>query len=428
MSINADNDHYNASHEKEMTGHEILLTRRHFLYGALGVGALALAASHFGPIPQAYAEEEISILEVPEDSVFSLEDCTEVLWSDFVHLAARIELPYGTLVWCNNESYGACLLPTETAHPLTQAGVLFLESGSYGVLLEQAVEHSQGFDIYDVRLNDKGIIWTEANVLSEIWCVYTAVFDGNTIGEPFKVAEGDAEWETPTIAAVGSYAYWQTLPVTSGSHSAENSTLKRVGFGRTNIEEVYSSEGRMSTPIYPLTDSLVITPRTPTSAVHHRLTLIEGESAEVKDTLVLPQAMKPLEAGYGETGFSFVFDAIYSYGGGISNLGTYTPQSPHGAYDYANKTWFRFDRTPSAAPAWCKGLFIVKSTRSVCGIDLENKTYFAIDYESGSDSYGDYLATTGNVGSFVSYANINSETIEGETKKYCLVRVWSPNW
>ena len=427
MSVDANKNHYNSSHEQEMAGHEILLTRRHFLYGTVALGALAIAASSSFSSSVAYADDEqISTLEVAEDAVFTLEDCTETTWSDSVHLVAQFELPYGALMWNNHESYAACLLPTETAHPLTQAGVIHLESATYSVLLETAVDHAQGYDIYDVRLNDKGIIWTEANVLSEMWSVYCAVFDGITIGQPFKVAEGDGQWETPTIAAVGSYAYWQTLPVASGQHRTENSTVARVGFGRTNIEEVYTSEGRMCSPIYPLPDSLVITPRTATDAVHHQLTLLDGESAEVKDSMVLPQSMKPLEAGYGMGGFTFAFDGIYNYGGGIANLGTYTPASPHQAYDYENKTWFRFERAPSAAPAWCNNLFIVKSTRSVCGVDLKAKTYFAIDYESGSDSYGDYLATTGNVGSFVTYTNINTETIYGETKKYCLVRVWAP--
>lgn len=429
MSADADNKQYNNSDEKEMTGPEILLTRRHFLYGALGVGALAIAASHPSTVTFAHAddEDEISILEVPEDAVFSLENCTEIPSTDAVYLAAQFQLPYGSLIWNNNESFAACLLPTETAHPLTQAGVVYLGSGTHSVLLETAVEHEQGYDIYDVRLNDHGIIWTEANVLSEIWSVYCAVFDGSTIGEPFKVAEGDAEWETPTIATVGSYAYWQILPVATGAHSSENSTVHRVGFGKTNIEEVYASQGRMCTPIYPLADSLVITPRTATDSVHHQLTLLDGESAEVKDTLVLPQSMKPLEAGYGKTGFNFAFDGIYNYGDGIANLGTYTPASKHGAYDYGNKTWFRFERVPSAGPAWCNDLFIVKSTRSVCGVNLENKTYFALDYESGSDSYGDYLATTGSGSNFVSYTNINTETIDGQAQKHCLVRVWAPH-
>ena len=38
--------------------------------------------------------------------------------------------------------------------------------------------------------------------------------------------------------------------------------------------------------------------------------------------------MKPLEAGYGNTGFMFSFDAGYQYGGGIASIGTYTRPAP----------------------------------------------------------------------------------------------------
>lgn len=407
------------------SNHELLMSRRHFLYGALGVGALAVAASSTIAPPYAYADDDFSYLEVPEESVHTLDDYTEVPAEESVYLAASFELPYGTLIWSNNESYAACLFPTETSRPLTQAGVLYLSSGQYSVLLQNAVDHASGFDIYDIRLNDKGIIWTEANVLSGIWHIYTATFNGEVMGEPFLAAEGDAEWETPTIAAVGSFAYWQTLPVATGSHSSEYSTLQRVGFGKVNIEEVYASLGRMSTPIYPLADSLVITPRTDTDAVHHQLTLIDGESGETKDSLVLPASMKPLEAGYGDAGFNFAFDGIYSYGGGIANLGTYTPESSHDAYDYQDKTWFRFGRTPSAPPSWCQGLFIVKSTYSVCGISLDNKSYFSLEVESGSDTYGDYLASTGALENFVTFCNVDTKSIYGDERRVCLVRVWA---
>lgn len=406
--------------------HELLLTRRHFFYGALGVGALAVAASNPALTQNAYAaDDELTYLEVPENKVFTLDDCTEVLSDTMVALIGSFNLPYGTLLWTSGDSIAACLLPTEGSKPLTQVGILYLGAGTYHVILEEAVGQSEGFDIYDVRANEKGLIWTEANIFSGIWRIYTASFIDGNLGTPALVDEGDEGWETPTIAVVDEAAFWQVLPVATGPHQSENSLLKWASFGKANAETIYHSEGRMSTPPYPLKDSLVITPRTYTDAVHHQLTLIDGASTETKDSLVLPAGMKPLEAGYGNTGFTFSFDGIYSYGDGIANLGTYAPGTAHSTYDYEGKTWFRFGKTPSAAPSWCNDLFVVKSTRSVCGVNLSEKTYCAIDVESGSDSYGDYLASTGVNETFVTYANVDSTSIEGEENKYCLVRVWT---
>lgn len=62
----------------------------------------------------------------------------------------------------------------------------------------------------------------------------------------------------------------------------------------------------------------------------------------------------------------------------------------------------------------------------VCGIDLKTNEYFALQPENGADDYGEYLATTGSQGSIVTYANIDDKPIDGDPKKYCLVRVWKP--
>lgn len=82
--------------------------------------------------------------------------------------------------------------------------------------------------------------------------------------------------------------------------------------------------GRMSTPVYAYKDGVVITPRANSGNIYYQLTYIDTHD-EVQDSICLPQNMRPLEAGYGKTGFNFSFDAIYNYGEGISNLGTYTP-------------------------------------------------------------------------------------------------------
>lgn len=44
--------------------------------------------------------------------------------------------------------------------------------------------------------------------------------------------------------------------------------------------------------------------------------------------------------------FTFAFDATYSYGDGIANLGTYAPVSKSGNGGYSDQKWLRFDRHP----------------------------------------------------------------------------------
>ena len=411
---------------QERHNEQVLLTRRRFLYGSLGVGALALGAHSLGAFPKkAFADEDIDYLRVSQNQVFTNEDCKEISPAKKVSLVGNFRLPYGTLIWCNSSKVAACLLPTKTSNPLTKVAVLFLESGETATILKAAVGQTDGFEIYDARVNDKGVIWTEANILSGIWRVYTATLNGENLGEARLVDEGEVGWETPTIATVAQYGFWQVLPHADGEYRREDSLLKKAEFGSDSTEVVYASTGRMSTPPYALEDSLVIAPRTKTDAVHHQLTLLDATSNEVKDALVLPQGMKPLEAGYGPTGFSFSFDGWYDYGEGIAEIGTYTPAEYHDPNDYHDKTWFRFGRAPSAPPAWCDTVFLVKSSRAVCGVDLDKKTWFALDVDNNASPYGDYLASTGSFGSFVTYTNIHSVSIEGDEEKYCQVRVWS---
>lgn len=417
-------------------GGEILLTRRHFLYGALGAGALAAVGGGASVIIEQTKndpDDDLVVLEVPEEAVlssasdefsatFTLADDPATLMS----LTGSFELPYGSLVWSSDDSVAACLIPTETGKPLTQIALLALGSGVYTTVLEQAVGLDEGFEIYDVRATSSGLIWTEADILDGVWRVYTARSDGSSIGTPTLVEEGDGDWEMPTIAAVNNHAFWQLLPQLSGEKKTEPSLFKRATMGASDTETVWTSNGRMATAPYAANDMVVITPRTDTSSIHYQLTCLDASSGEVHDTMVLPTSMKPLEAGYGETGFVFSFDAGYQYGGGIASLGTYAPASAVSDGNYSAAPWFRFSRNPTAAPAWCGQYFMVKAKTQVVGINFDTNEYFQLDVKSGSDDYGDYLATTGSRDSVVTFANVDDKPLDGEAKQYCLVRVWSP--
>ena len=405
--------------------HETLVSRRKFLYGAAGVGAVAVVGAGVA-FTRSRAQEanKVETLEVPESSLITLNDM-EVIddYAERVALQATFELPYGSLLWTNGDNVAACLLPTNTGSPLTKVGILNLTTGYLAEVMTKAVGAAEGFEVYDVRICDAGMVWTEANVLDATWRIYSATLNGIELGTPKLADEGDEVYETPTLAAVGKYAWWQVLPKLPNDAELPF-LLKRCAFGTDEVETVVESPRRMCTAPYALSDSLVITPRLDMSSVYYQLTRIDAKTGEVLDTMTLPQGMRPLEAGYGRTGFSFTFDSIYNYGDGISNLGTYTPRTATG--DYSSRPWFGFARTPSAPPAWAGNLFIVKSSYSVCGVDLDAGEYFAIDVDDGADSYGEYLASTGVNETFVTFANIDYKPINDSPVKECRVKVWRP--
>lgn len=400
-------------------GKNVLLTRRQLLFGALGLGAVAAVGGAVSAATESSgSSDEVEYLEVPVDAVTTLAGC-KAMKKVPLSLAGEFTLPYGTLVWANSDSYAACLLPTDTATPLTQVGILFLGSGEYSVVLEGPVSEGTGFDIYDVRCNDNGIIWTEANCWTGKWRIYQATHSGGSIGKPVLVDKGGKLYDVPFIAVAGNRAFWQVMPNPNGDASTEDSLLKSVEFGGSEPRIDWTSTGRMSTPPYSTGNGLVITPRVDTEGVYHQLTFIDAQTAEVQDTMTLPASMKPLEAGYVNGRFTFSFDAIYSYGDGIANLGTYVPFDKGGK---SGAQWFQFDRNPSAPPCWMGPYFIVKSSRSVAGVDLATKKLFSLEVPDGCDDYGDYLASTGTVDSIVTYLSMPESEI---TEAYTLVRVWT---
>lgn len=394
----------------------VMLTRRQLLLGAAGVGAVVLAGAGATAFSEAQkAQSAVQTLEVAEDQVFTLADCAD-LGSVPLELYGEWKLPYGTLIWANSDNYAACLLPTEGASPLTQVGILSLSSGTYATVLEAPATQERGFEIYDVRCNDEGAVWLEANCLSGQWRVYHATHNGVALAAPTLADQGDARYDLPFLAVAGGRAFWQVLPNPDGEAAQEPSLLKSAAFGAAESRTDWQSNGRMSTPPYSTRTGIVITPRADTEGVYYQLTLLDAESGQCQDTMALPASMKPLEAGYVNGRFTFSFDAIYSYGEGIANLGTYAPVE---AGAQSNAAWFRFDRSPSAAPCWAANSLIVKSTRAVAGCDLAARTLFTLPCPDACDSFGEYLASTGDARSVVTYVGMGSAE-----DKHTLVRVW----
>lgn len=453
---------------KEITlpgGREVLLTRRHFLYGAAGLATLAaLGGATAYANDHAKSSDALNVLTVPSDAVFDSQGLEQI--EDVDSVAATVttaKLPYGTLLWSSDDEVAACLLPTETAKPLAQVGLLSLDAGTCTTVLEQAVGQDEGFEIYDVRGNASGFIWTEADIMDGLWRVYGAKVKGEKLGKARLLDEGDANWEMPTLAVAGNYGFWQCLPQLNGEARTENSLFKRAKFGSDEAEVVYESQGRMACAPTSCGDGVVIAPRARTDGTYYQLTKIDGATGAAVDACVLPASMKPMECGYGKTGFDFAFDAIYNYGDGIANLGTYLPLTPvepalpaapaptesddgedgsvtadlaaqthslsieqanEATQAYSDDQWFRYARTPVSAPCWCGNWLMTRGSTNMCIVNLDERTFAALPLENGADSYGDYLASSAMGKRAVTYCNINYTPIGGEPQKHCLVKVW----
>ena len=410
---------------------QMLITRRNLLLGAAGIGAVAAGAAGAKVLTsrEETTSEDIITLEVAEDAVFDLEACAEVDPGDAFDLIGNFELPFGTLVWVDDEDVAACLFPTEEPSPLVYMGIMNLGNGAYYIMREAAVGAEEGFEIYDVRASSSGLVWLEAAIMEGLWRIYVATLGADlSLGEPRLVEEGNAEQEVPSIAIVGDYAFWQTMaPISNENARREPAALRQVSIKSGNAKTVYKTNGRMSAPLVPYADSIIFTPRHEDATSYCDLVRLDAQSGKVQDQITLPSGMMPNQVGYGPTGFAFCFENIYDYGGGISNLGTYTPANTLKNGDYNNQTWFRFNRTPTAGPCWCTdNWFMVKSNQSVCAVNFANKVFCSFGVESGCQDWGDYLVTSGMRNIVVTASQIDQVDNEGKETKMTQVRVWQP--
>ena len=411
-----------------------LMTRRRFLYGAVGVGAVAAIGIGAATCSKSadVSDSGVTALDVPKDALSTLSDFEALeSYEGSVQKVGEFDLPYGTLVWANDESVAACLLPTESGSPLAQVGLLFLGSGSYDTVLEKAIGAAESFEIYDVRANENGLIWTEANIMQGTWRIYAATISNGAIGEPALLEEGGSAYETPTITVSGKRVLWLVNPrepdaddETASVEEMPSARLMSAAFTGSDKATLLESDKRMATPPYAYGNTVTIAPRADSNSTYYQLTNLDATTGEVRDTATLPHAITPIEAGYGDTGFMFSFPDIYKYDGAIANLGTYAPREKANG-NYNDVKWFDFARTPTAAPAWCNGLLIVKSTYAVCGVDLSAGTYFAIDVDDGADTYGEYLASTGANETFVTYTNVDHTPVGEQRIHTCRVKVWT---
>ena len=404
---------------------EVLLTRRNLLIGAGVIGGIAAVGGISSAASSAFSTNtSVESLSVPQDAVTELADFSEVPYGDYWRLSASQNLPFGSLVWADNNTVAACLCPTESAHPLNTIRLYYFGSANLAEIMKKPQGFDEGFDIYDVRCSTEGLIWTECNIFENTWRIYTAQLENATLSNILLVDEGDANWVTPSIATCDNSAFWQVIPDPNGEFAKEKAELRALHFGQSSYETVLESLHAFGCRIVSVPEGVVCAPRMNTSTLYYQLTKVNASDFSVADELVLPQRMTPCNLGYGKSGFAFALDNIYNYGDGISNLGTYTPMAPVTPYHYSDLPWFRFGRTPSATPAWNGDWFVVKSARAICGTHFASRTFFMIDIPNNTDTYGEYLVSAGTCKTIVGLSQITT-TVEGE-HDHALMRIFTP--
>ena len=404
-----------------------LITRRNLVIGAVAIGAVAAVgagASYALNSTGSGGNDTVDTISVAESDVVDQSSYTLAENADdYVSAGPTYKLPYGTLVWADDDKIAACLLPTDQASPLATIGVLNLKTGNNPTLISEAQGAKEGFDIVDVRANADGLVWVESNPYTE-WRVYTARLSGAKADGIQQTDSGTSDWLIPSLAVSGSNAFWQSSPKEGGGAADQRAVVRSCTFGSTQANEILSSKRAFACRLASADDGVVAVPRAEATGTYFTVTKVRADGSVI-DSMTLPASMTPDLVAYGRDGFSFGFSSIYNYGGGIANLGTYTPRSKVQVNQYNGLPWFRFSRSPLSSPCWCGDWFIVKSTTALCGVNMDSSTYFTIKTMSGSDDYGEQLVSSGTRKTFVGLSQIKPTKTGDRSTGHALVRTFS---
>ena len=295
------------------SGGEVLLTRRHFLYGALGIGALAAAGRRGNRDPRSRWEARRTTTspcsKCPKSAVTAVIASDAFAEVDFAEAHAAGQHLRAALrprsCGRNDDEIAACLLPGETGKPLTQVALLSLSVGQ----LRHRARAGRGVGRGPSRCTTcapprRALSGPKPTSSTACGASTTARSDGSSLGTPTLVDEGDADWETPAIAAVGNRAFWQVLPKADGAKAQPRTRCSNAPpWGRRTSRWRGRRTGAWHRPPYGLerfarhhAAQPTPVPSTTSSPTSTR------PRAKRSTTLVLPSSMKPLEAGYGATG------------------------------------------------------------------------------------------------------------------------------
>lgn len=393
-----------------MQAPKLTITRRTLVRGAIGAGVVAGIAGVNGVMHSRKNVTLSSELTIGPQSVVTLDTFTQLDEpGEMMHLLDSVDLPYHSLAWMSDEGILAYLTPTKSGHPLNAVGVVRFggnnvkargadasgagaagaASGAAGaesaldtgvsagealngaarstirgiqkpqIVLSQAHDNAEGFDIYDVRASRQGIIWLEAHVLTNTWRVWCARFTKTGIDQPLLLDEGTQYESMPTLGIIRNVVFWQIdVPLrknkgnaqegTSAQVEASSATLAAATLGAgagTNAAQAAVScirsaflPGEASNTVRCFRESkagfvtslgvsnnlICAAERMQQSRSHTRLVALDT-SGTLVDSLVLPAGIRPVNIAYGKSGFTFGIEGSYKNKTGITKLGTYFP-------------------------------------------------------------------------------------------------------
>lgn len=383
-------------------GTGIEIDRRRFLAGSAGV-ALAVfgTAAILSGCQNEVEEDEIvpTELEVAEGDVLVVSDFMEIDPAECVVQTGGWDLPMGSVGTMESNDIAAFLVPSETFGSLVSIALFSLASGALTTVLADAVSHDEGYQIYDVRANDDIILWVESNFHTDDWRLYLAkVANAAEIGAPVLLDEGDANYDPPLLCVSGQKAFWTFMPYEEGEMSDQDSYLKCATLASTTPEAVYTSHGRMITNPQASDGIVTIVPRAETRSARYQMTAIRASDYEVVAAQILPSSMRVNDAIFLNGNFVFGIERSYNFGDGISLFGTYT--------NMGDGKYMRFNRTPMDTPAQCGRFIVIKSNRSAVAVDMAARSFFAIEPVGNSESYGDFLLSSGTSDQIVTYTSV----------------------
>lgn len=382
--------------------------------GAAALAAVGTAVAASGCSDSSSGGSAPDVLEVSTNSVVTLESYKEIKKPErYYELTTVLELEAGTQLFASGSKVACATAPGDNAKSLTQICLMGLSSERYVSALAEAQGKDDGYVVHEARCSDSLLVWIECNYLTDEWRVYSASINDSdlSIGSATLLDEGNGDYDVPEIAVVDNQAYWIVQPSEDGAKKTEDSLLK------TNGGVAYTSHGRFNGGLYTSGKSVVCMPRYDAkSSVFYQLTAIQNGS--VVATQVLPHGFKPSTFTYVNGSFSFGIGAGYDYGDGIANVGTYL--------SVGDGTWLRLARTPLTPAGKVNGWLFCKSSSRTVFIDVKKQRYFTVNAPSGSEDYGDYSFTTGEVsGKLFNYAT-TATVKKDKTKRKVVVRSIKP--
>lgn len=413
-------------HEEGVRVGPDMLTRRQFARAAAATTAAALAGARAAQAGEASPSGEVgasakdggsSSADAPQASEQRrASDSNDVITSvlDFEDKSATTpfkplvtyELPLGSQVFMDCDKYAAVLQANRSARPLTVVGCLDLGTGSYSVVLPAPVDDACAPS--ECHITERLIAWVETDNATDAWALYAAPFSGGAVSLDSgvtKLAEGDADWLPPQVAAYESTVVWQVMPDPSGPHVRESSHAYRWEVGSSDAKDILASPGRFACAPAINDGVLTVVPRVRADeGTYYGITALDlDHQNEQVDQLVLPASVRPYFATRIGDDFAFSIEASYdSSTGDLGRMGYYVGRG--------DGPFLALRREPSAQVTYVGGKYVMRSQLYYFVVDPRDESYAVLGSASGCVDYGDYPATRGTATYFVTYAAVKDES------------------